>query len=477
MRARTRFIYPALVAAAGLGLAACSQAPVLRIPPTAVADAYKEGAEWQAAQPADDLPRDAWWHLYGDEQLNALEQGLIDNSPDLAAALARYRQAKATDQEIAASRFPTLSTSVNAQRDRQSESKPLRVLGPLSPDEYSSATLGFDLGYEFDLWGRVSDSVASGRALEQAARADLASARLSLQAQLADNYLALRGLDRQVALLRDTEAAYTRELEMVQARHDGGIASGLDLARAQAQRETTSSQLKQTLAQRALVEHSIAALVGAPATNFSLEPSVADIRLPAVPPGLPSTLLQRRPDIAAAQRRVVSANASVGVAKAAYFPSLTLDAQYGYQSGTFHNLVTAPNVFWAVGPTLFLELIDGGLRQAQVAHARAVLDEAGANYRSVVVAAFQQVEDGLSLLANYRSAATSQAVAVAATQHSLDMAKTRYREGASSYLDVVVSETDALQARREAEDLNARQLRASVQLIRALGGGWTQAAP
>jgi len=475
MAARTSRIHRCWAVFACLAIGACSQAPVLSIPAVPVADRYKEATSWSTAQPADDLPRDAWWQLYGDDELNALQRRLVENSPDLAAALARYLQTRAVYDEIRAGQYPTLAGAVNYQRYRQSESKPLRVLGPLSPNEYNSATLGFDLGYEFDLWGRISNSVASGRALEQAARADLESARLSLQAQLADGYLALRGLDRQVGLLSDTQAAYARELEMVKSRHDGGLASGLDLSRAQAQLETTASLLKQTVAQRALVEHAIASLVGVPATNFSIEPRLADIKLPAVPTGVPSTLLQRRPDIAAAQRRVAAANASVGVAKSAYFPVLTLDAQYGYQSSTFQNLITAPNAYWAIGPTLFLELFDGGRRKAEVARAQAVLEEAGANYRGVVVGAFQQVEDSLALLENYRAAAASEAAAVAATQRSLDLASIRYREGASSYLDVVLSQTGSLQTRREAEDLTTRQLRASVQLIRALGGGWTQA--
>jgi NodT family efflux transporter outer membrane factor (OMF) lipoprotein len=456
-----------------LGVGACSQAPVLNIPAVPVAGTYKEAGSWVPAQPADALPRDAWWMLYGDAELNDLERQLIAGSPDLAAALARYQQARAAYEEIRASLFPSLSTAFNVQRDRQSESKPLRVLGPNSPNEYSSATLGFGLGYEFDLWGKVSDRVASGRALDQAAKADLESARLSLQAQLADSYLTLRGLDRQVGLLRDTEAAYARELELIKKRHDGGIASGLDVSRAQSQVETTRSQLNQALASRALVEHAIASLIGVPAPDFAIEPRLTVINLPEVPVGVPSTLLQRRPDIAAAERRVVAANASVGVAKSAFFPSLRLDALYGYQGSELANLITAPNVFWAVGPTLFLDLFDGGRKTAEVARTQAVLDEAGANYRSVVLVAFQQVEDNLALLENYRAAAEAEAAAVAATQRSVDLSTTRYRQGAASYLEVTVSQTGSLLTRREAEDLATRQLRASVQLIRALGGGWT----
>ncbi|NJD30763.1 MAG: efflux transporter outer membrane subunit [Gammaproteobacteria bacterium] len=463
----------ASVFAALLALAACSQAPVLEVPQVPVSASYKEAGDRALAEAGEHRLPDDWWTLYRDEDLDALEKQLIANSPDLAAALARYKQANASYQAIRSNLFPSLSTALNAQRDRQSESKPLRVLGPNSPNEYSSVTLGFGLGYEFDLWGRVSNEVAAGRALDAAARADLASARLSLQALLAETYFILRGLDGQVQLLTETEEAYLRALELVKSRHTGGIASGLDVSRAEAQLEATRSLLEQTIGQRAVVEHAIAAQVGVAAPDFSLAPRTNVIVLPAIPVDVPSTLLQRRPDIMAAERRVEAANASVGVAKAAYFPQLRLDATYGYQSTEFANLVTASNVFWAVGPTLFLELFDGGRRKAEVARAEAVLDEAGANYRSVVLGAFQEVEDSLALLDKYRQAAASEAAAVAATQRSVDLSTIRYRAGAASYLEVAVSQASALQTRREAQDLDTRQLRASVQLIRAMGGGWT----
>lgn len=459
-----------------LALAGCSQAPVLQVPKVPVSGSYKEVVDREHAGPATPLRSDAWWTVYGDAELDALERELIANSPDLAAALARYREANASYQAIRASLFPTLSTALNAQRDRQSESKPLRVPGPNSPNEYSSVTLGFGLGYEVDLWGRVSNEVAAGRALDEAAGADLDAARLSLQVLLAESYFILRGLDRQIELLTETELAYRRALELVQSRHSAGIASGLDVSRAEAQLEAARSLLKQNTGQRAVVEHAIASQVGAPAPDFSITPRTDPIALPDVPVGVPSTLLQRRPDIMAAERRVEAANASVGVAKAAFFPQLRLDAAYGYQSTEFANLITAPNVLWAVGPTLFLELFDGGRRQADVARAEAVLDEAGANYRGVVLGAFQQVEDSLALLDNYRQAAVAEAAAVAATQRSVDMSTDRYRAGAASYLEVTVSQASALQTRRDAQDLATRQLRASAQLIRALGGGWAPAS-
>jgi NodT family efflux transporter outer membrane factor (OMF) lipoprotein len=286
----------------------------------------------------------------------------------------------------------------------------------------------------------------------------------------------LRGLDREVALLNDTVSAYTKALDLTVTRHDGGIASGLDVARAQTQLESTRSQAKQALAQRALTEHAIAALIGESASRFSIEPRSVNIPLPQIPSGLPSTLLQRRPDIAAAQRRIAAANANIGVARAAFYPDVMLGALIGYNSGQLGNFIAAPNTYWSVGPSMFLALFDAGRRDAEVRRTQAVLDENGAIYRGVVLAAFQQVEDNLALLNHYRAAAEAERAALAAAQKSLEFATDRYREGAVNYLEVVTSQTDALQAERNALDLETRERRASVQLIRALGGGWTDSA-
>jgi NodT family efflux transporter outer membrane factor (OMF) lipoprotein len=463
----------AAAAAFGLFLAlnGCSMAPPLKTPEVDVAQNYKETAPWMVAQPADELSRGSWWKLYGDAELDALEDKLIANSPDLAAAAAHYAQAEAYTAQLRSGLFPSLDGAASAQRNRQSENRPLR--SGAGPNEYNAYSLGVQVSYEVDLWGRVRNIVASGRATADAEKADLESTRLSLQAELAHNYIALRGLDQQIALLRDTVAAYSKALDLIKVRHDGGIAPGLDVARAETQYDTAQSQVEQSLAQRALTEHAIAALVGASVSDFSIVPRVEEIALPAIPVGVPSTLLQRRPDIAAAQRRVAAANASIGVAKAAYFPSLTLSGVLGYQSTSLGSLIAAPNTFWAIGPAVLLNLFDAGKRHAQVAQAQAVLDETGAQYRGVVIGAFQQVEDNLALLNHYTTAATSQQSAAAAAKQSLDFAMSRYREGAASYLDVTTSQTAALQTQRDLLDLNTRRLQASIQLIRAVGGGWT----
>ncbi len=452
-------------------ISACSLAPELKAPEVPVAQSYKETAPWMPARPADELSRGPWWVLFSDPQLNELEQKLIVNNPDLAAAIAHYKQAEAYSDQLRSGLFPSLTGAANVQRNRQSDRKPLR--GSSSDSEYSSYTVGVQADYEVDLWQRVANQVTAGKATADAAHADLESARLSLQAQLAENYVILRGLDRQIELLKATVAANQKSLDLTKARHDGGVAPGLDVTRAQTQCYTAQSQVEQAIAQRALTEHAIAALVGASVSNFNIVANTTEIPVPEIPLGVPSDLLQRRPDIAAAQRRVAADNASIGVARAAFFPSLTLSGIIGFQSDTAGNWIAAPNTFWSIGPSLLLNLFDAGKRKAQVRQAEAALDESGARYRSVVLSAFQQVEDNLALLNHYRLASDSQESAATAAQKSLNFSLSRYRAGGASYLEVSTSQALALQTQRDSLDLNTRQLRASIQLIRALGGGWS----
>jgi NodT family efflux transporter outer membrane factor (OMF) lipoprotein len=296
-------------------LGGCSVAPTLRMPDVPIAPAYKEEAPWAPAQPADGLPRGDWWTMFGDAELNALQRRLVEHNPDLAAALARYTQAKAFTDELRSGLFPTLALSADGERDRQSNMRPLR--GSNQPSNFNSFTVGVQANYELDLWGRIRNEVAAGRYQAQASAADLESARLSLQAQLTDDYIVLRGLDSQIALLNETVSAYEKALALTQARHDGGIAAGLDVARAETQLGTSRSLVAQTLALRAVSEHAIAALIGESASAFSIAPRQVQIALPDVPVGVPATLLQRRADIAAAQRRVAASNANIGVARAA----------------------------------------------------------------------------------------------------------------------------------------------------------------
>jgi NodT family efflux transporter outer membrane factor (OMF) lipoprotein len=461
-------------AALTLTLAACSLAPPLKTPVVPAGDAYKEIGPWTAARPADRLPRDSWWALYGNTELDSLEKRLIDGNPTLAAALANYAQARAFADQARAGLFPTLSLNGSAARNRESINAPLR--GPTTPTYFNANTLSGSVSYELDLWGQIRNEVAAGEANAAASAADLENARLSLIAQLVDDYIQLRSLDRDSEILDETVQAFTRALKLTEQRHDAGIAPGLDVSQAQTQLNIALSQAAQTLAQRALMEHAIAALLGVSASTFSLTPAIVAIKLPQTPSGVPSTLLERRPDIAGAQRRMVAANANIGVARAAYFPTLTLGAQGGFQSTAVSNWLSAPSSFWAIGPNALLSVFDGGLRRAQVAQARAEFDASAANYRSIVVSAFQQVEDSLATLNHYHDASIEEKAAVDAAQRTLDFSMALYKQGATDYLTVVTSQTALLQAQLQALNLDTIQLTASVDLIRALGGGWEDSA-
>jgi len=453
------------------GVSACSLAPTYKAPEVPVAPQYANAASpWTEAKPADHLDRDGWWKLYGDTRLDDLQTKLLANNASLAAALAHYEQSEAFTRQVRAGLFPQIGFNGNATRNRESDTRPLR--GTTSPDLYNSYTLGVQLDYEVDLWGRVRDTVAAGRAEQAASAADLASARLSLQAQLADSYLQLNGFDRQIMVLDESIKAFQRALELTQSRHEGGISSGLDVARAQTQLSSAKSQLKQAQAQRSLELHAIAVLVGDSASSFQLAADDRQVKVPTIPVDVPSVILQRRPDVATAERRTAASNARIGIAKSAFYPQLTLDGQGGWQSSMWGSIATAPNRFWAIGPTLALNLFDGGRRKAVVDQARAATDEAGARYRDVVLNAFAQVEDNLTLLRDLGSALDDQRAAADAAQHSVDLSLDRYRGGAVGYLDVTTAQQAALDARRSVIDLETRQLRASVQLIRALGGGW-----
>lgn len=450
-------------------LAGCAQVTPTSLPEVPVASSFKEGPQ---TTPTAVPLAGPWWQVYGDTELDRLEQQLLRNSPDLASAMARYRQARAATDAARAAQSPTVGASANVQRDRQSALRPLRGAG--SPDEYNSGTLGLDFSYEVDLWGRIARQVDAGVASQYAAGADLAWARLSLQTQLADTLFALRELDDEVQLISETASAYGDALALIERRHGQGIASGLDLARSKNQLEATRSQLQQSQAQRAVLEHAIAALVGESASSFSIpsHPQRQAPGVPDIPAGVPSTLLQRRADIVAAQMRVVAAGATVGAAKTAFFPSMVLGGQAGWQSSDLARFAQMPNLYWAIGPSLAMSLFDGGRRRAQLAQAQAALDEAGERYRSTVLSAFVQVEDQLALLARYGAAAQAEKLAGDAAGDALHHADIRYRQGAASYLEVVTAQTAHLESRRSELQMESRQLRASVQLVRALGGGW-----
>jgi NodT family efflux transporter outer membrane factor (OMF) lipoprotein len=460
---------PALLSGV-VALSACSLAPKYQVPTTPIAAQYKTVGPWTSAQPADQIDRNGWWKMYGDAQLDDLETRLLANNTDLRAAYDHYRQAQAFVAQVESGLYPTVSVSGAPLRERQSDTAPLRGNGPA---DYNSVTLGASVKYDLDLWGRVRDSVVAGKDEAQATRADLASVQLSLEVELADTYVQLRGLDQQTELLSETEVAFAKALQLTQTLHGSGIVSGLDVSRAQTQLSSAKSQLSQNLAQRALLEHAIAVLVGTSASEFSLPQQTAAIALPAIPTGVPSTLLQRRPDVAAAERRVAEANAQIGVARAAYFPDITLGLQGGVQSAAYAGLVSAPNAFWAIGPQLVQYIFDGGFRRARLDAAKAATDEAGERYRGVVLSAFQQVEDNLALLSYLGTALDEQRNAAASAQTTVDLALRQYKQGTVGYLDVVEAQTVQLDAQRGVLDVQTRQLSANVQLLHALGGGWS----
>jgi NodT family efflux transporter outer membrane factor (OMF) lipoprotein len=459
------------VAAAGATwmLAACSLAPHYSPPQITTPTAYKEMGPWTPAVPADDAPRGDWWTVYGDTTLNTLETRLVAGNPDLAAAVARYDQARALEAQAAAASYPQVGLQGQATDNRQSQDRPLRVGGP---NQYADNQVGAGVSYELDLWGRVRNLVAAGKARAQASQADIASVRLSLQAQLADDYLNLRGLDAQGALLARTVAAYSRALGLTQDRYSGGAVSKYDVDQARTQLETARAQQSDVQAQRALLEHAVAALVGVPASSFSL-PVLDALPAPVrVPVNAASVLLQRRPDIAAAERQVAAANAEIGVARAAFYPSISLDASGGFENAGGVNLLSASNSFWSLGPALALTVFDGGRRRAKEREARALMDQAADAYKSTVLAAFQQVEDNLALCNVLAVESEREDAAVAAASQAEDLALFRYQQGATTYLDVVTAQTETLTAQRAELELQARRLQASVDLVRALGGGW-----
>jgi len=456
-------------------LSGCSFAPQY-VPTTTVTPvAFKEAGPWVEATPLDAAPRGEWWTVFGDKQLNALETQLVAQNPSLAAAAARKAEADALLQHAKAARFPTINANADISRNQVSATRPLVNTG--NGAGYASEDFGGVLSYEVDLWGRVRNSIAAGRGAADASAADYMSVRLALQAQLADTYFALRGLDDTLALLKATIAADQRAYDLTKIRHEGGIASGLDENRALTQLATAKAQLNDVVTTRATTEHAIAVLVGALPSAVTITSDAHVINVPPTQLAPPSMLLQRRPDVAAAERRMYAANAQIGVAKAAFFPSLSLGASAGYLT-TGSNLFNAPNAFWALGPaSTVLNIFDGGKRRAVARGARASFDEAAANYRSTVLTAFQDVEDALAKLHNLQLEVQNQHVAASAAQATLDLALIQYHDGAASFLDVVTAQTAALDAGRAELALHTRQLQARVDLVRALGGDYASQLP
>jgi NodT family efflux transporter outer membrane factor (OMF) lipoprotein len=413
---------------------------------------------WKKAQPRDDLLRGSWWELFDDPLLNELEQQVDVSNQSLALAAANYRVARALVAEARAQLFPTVTTSPTATR--------------MSPPTTNQFTLPFDASWEADLWGRIRNSMKASADEAQATAADLENTRLLIHAEVATDYFALRAQDSQKQILDETVIAFRKALDLTKVRHQGGIASDEDVAQAETQLEMTIAQDTDLGILRAQLEHAIAALVGRPASSFSIPTGPLRPKPPAVPLGLPSQLLERRPDIAAAERRVAEANAQIGVAKAAFFPTLTLSGEAGFASTAIGSLLSLPSRIWQFGASLAQTLFDGGKRQAAVEQAMASYDGTVASYRQAVLTAFQEVEDELASLRILSQERGQQDAAVASAQTALARAEDRYKFGVDSYLNVISAQSTLLSNQRTAMNIRLQQMTASVLLIKALGGGW-----
>jgi NodT family efflux transporter outer membrane factor (OMF) lipoprotein len=455
-------------------LAACSFTPPYKAPPESapVPNAYKEAGDWKVAQPRDAESRGDWWTVFQDPVLNDLESRVGAANQNIKAALARLAQARAETRIQRAGLFPTLSVGSSATRNRASPNSPTFPRG--ANPTYGNFDLGADFSYEVDVWGRVRNSVNSAKASEQASASDLSALDLSAHAELATDYFNLRGEDAQEVLLDRTVADYTKSLDLTQNLYNGGGAALADVEQAKAQLEIARTQAADTRLLRALSEHAIAVLIGQNPSTFHLDanPLSLDTPPPALDPGLPSALLERRPDVAAAERRVAAANFNIGVARAAYFPQFSLAASFGYDSIHSSNWLTAPSRTWSAGPTGVLTVFDAGRHAAQSAEAHAIFDEQVADYRNVVLTAYQEVEDNLAALRQLQSESVSQAAAVTATGKALQQSLYRYKAGLVTYLEVATNENINLQAQLSNVNIQTRRMSASVLLVKALGGGW-----
>ena len=472
-RAAPRIAAGALVAGV---LAACTLAPRYHAPTAPpAASTYGTGGAWAPARPADAVPRGAWWTRFGDARLDRLEARVGAHNQDIQAAFARLMQARDATRVARAGLWPQINAVAAADRSRISTNAP-RLASTVKPVSNNFDVEG-DLSYELDLFGRIQSGVNAARAGEQASAADLATLDLAMRAEAAVDYFSLRGEDADIALLDSTVAADARSLALTRNLYRGGAAAAVDVAQARGQWETARTAAAEARLQRALTLHALALLAGANPTTFQLAPRPlpVDAKPPPIDPGLPSTLLERRPDVAAAERRVAAANAQIGVARAAYFPLFNLAAAIGADSASAATWLTAPSRIWSLGATGVLSVFDAGAHRAQSAAAHARYDELVADYRNTVIGAYRDVEDNLAALAALRQEAVSESAAVDATATALSQARYRYKAGVTTYLEVATAETAALQARSAAVAIATRRLAAGVRLIEALGGGWRDA--
>lgn len=452
-------------------LGGCVVGPNYKKPSTPAPPEYKEvPPEWKTAQPSDQVMRGKWWEIFQDPQLNGLEEQIAVSNQNLKAAQAQFAQARALVRFNRADYYPTVTAGASASREHESSNRPFVL--PSTVTNVTDLVIPVDVSYEPDVFGRVRRTVEEARANAQASAGDLESVNLSVHAELAFDYFELRTLDAEEQLLISTVDSFDRALQLTESRYRGGVASAVDVAQAQTQLETTRAQAIDLQIQRAQNEHAIAVLLGQPASAFSIPVSPWSTPPPAIPPGVPSDLLERRPDIAAAERRVAAANAQIGVARAAYFPAITLTGSGGFESTSITTLIQGPSGFLSAGAAAVVTAFDVGRRRAVSEEAKAGYDQALANYRQTILTAFQEVEDNLAALRILNNEAKTQDAAVAAAEHSVELSTTRYRGGVANYLEVTTAQSAALADQRSAVDILRRRMTASVSLIKALGGGW-----
>ena len=451
-------------------LAGCSVGPKYVKPTAQIPPSYKENANWKPAEPSDQAQKGNWWEIFQDPQLNALEEKVNVSNQTLRAAVDRFQEERAVLRQSRSALYPLVTASVSASRQRQSTDRALH--GATSPTNYSDFLLAGDVSYEADVWGSVRHSVESSRAQAQASAADLETIRLSLHAELALDYLTLRGLDAQKKLFDSNVDAFDKALQLTENRFQGGVASREDVDLAATQLEQTRAQDIDITSARDQFEHAIAVLIGQPASSFRLDPAPMPATPPVPPPGLPSELVERRPDIAEAERRVAAANEQVGIARAAFFPTIALGLVGGFESGRFPDWLTGPSGLWSIGASAAETVFDAGRRRAVSDQAIASYDEMIADYQQTVLTSFQQVEDSLSDLRVLEEEAKTQDAAVAAANRALDQSTNRYKGGLDTYLTVITAQSAALANQRTAVSLLTRRLTSTVLLVKALGGGW-----
>ncbi|AXL52371.1 RND transporter [Paraburkholderia caffeinilytica] len=474
--ARTRALAPraltiTVAAALATVVAGCAVGPDYKRPAAEIPASYKEAAPgWKVAQPADQHDRGDWWTIYEDPQLNTLEDKLNTSNQTIAQFAAAYRQARALVGEARAAYFPTVGASAGVTRSGNGSGSTTTTSSRSGVS--NSFNVQLDASWEPDLWGSVTRSVNSQKAGQQGAAADLANARLSAQATLAQTYFSLRALDSTQKLLDDTVAAYQRSLQLTQNQYAAGVAARSDVIQAQTQLQSAQAAAIDNGVQRAQDEHAIAVLVGEPASSFSIPPMPLTATPPAVPAQMPSALLERRPDIASAERKAAAANEQIGVAIAAFFPTLTLSATGGFENSVFSQLLTAPSRFWTLGPQLAATIFDAGLREAKTEAARATYDQDVATYRQTILTAFQDVEDNLASLRILEQEIVVQQQAVDSARQALAIVTNEYKAGTVGYVNVLTAQTTAFTAEQKLETIAGQRMVSSVGLVKALGGGW-----